>query len=288
MSTMTEKQKNDIVLAIKERIEIAGISQNRVATLAQVSGATISNILKGKWTSVSDAMWRKIRMAIGMGEEAIETSQFSAIIEALLASKLESSARIIDGRTGLGKTAASRYFQSNRPEETYLIRCGGDMTAKEFLQEVARRVGVSDNNSRSGLRMTIAEKLSKDKMPLLIIDEAENLKEGVYPSLKALYDDLEGKAGIVLIGANDYLGWLKSKAMRRRPGCFPQIFSRFKQNATTLGPLSKEDVRKSLEAYGIEDRATVNQLFNTCEDYRDLFREIRRMTNVDEPELVAA
>lgn len=275
---ISEKQKQETILAIRSRIEESGVSQNRLATLAKVSNATISNMLREKWDSISDAMWRKIRTALGFGELAIETSQFTDIIAALVDCKVELGARIIDGRTGLGKTAASRYFQYSRTDETYLVRCGGDMTAKEFLQEVARSVGASEQGSRSQIRMAISSKLGRDNMPLLIIDEAENLKDGVYPSLKALYDDLEGKAGIVLIGANAYLEELKTKASRRRPGCFPQIYSRFKQNATAIGPMTKDDVAVCLDAYGINDRSLTNQLYNTCEDYRDLFREIRKIT----------
>lgn len=278
---MTDLQKKEIVRSITARIEQAGISQNRVATLAQVSGATISNVLNSKWESVSEAMWRKLSKAMGLGEQAIETSQFGSIIECLTQSKMNAEARIVDGRTGLGKTAAARWFQQNRPEETYLVRCGGDMTAKEFLQEVARRVGAPDQGSRSSIRYAISEKLGRDKMPLLILDEAENLREAAYISLKALYDDLESRAGIVLIGANDYLGWLQARAGRRRPGCFPQILSRFKQGAVSLGPMEKSDVRSCLEAYGIEDRSTVTQLFGVCEDYRDLFRKIRSLTQTN-------
>lgn len=279
---MIDTQKQEIVKAIRERLETSNVSQNRIAQLAQVSAATISNILKGKWENVSDAMWRKLRHAMGMGEDAVETSQFLAIVETLQQAKTDSSARIIDGRTGLGKTAASRYFQQRIPDETYLIRCGGDMSAKEFLQEVARRIGAPDQGSRSQIRQAISERIGRDRMPLLIIDEAENLREGAYPSLKALYDDLEGKAGIVLIGANDYLGWLKMKASRKRPGCFPQIYSRFKQHACTLPPMSPPDVALCLQAYGINDRKLIKDLSLLCEDYRDLFREIRNITRADD------
>jgi DNA transposition AAA+ family ATPase len=275
---MTDTQKNAIVEQMRHKIETAGISQNRLATLAKVSGATVSNILQGKWDVVADAMWRKIRQALGMGESAIDTSQFVSIMDTLVAAKIGAEARIIDGRTGLGKTAASKHFQANRPEETYLVRCSGDMTAKEFLAEIARAVGADDGGTLAQIRQAISKKLSRDRMPIVILDEAENLRERAYVSLKALYDDLEGRAGIVLIGANDYLGWLQRQASRKRPGCFPQIYSRFKQGATSLGPMTKDDVVACLSAYGITDKATVNQMFSTCADYRDLFRAIRDLT----------
>lgn len=285
---MTFERKLQIALALEQYLRSNNLSQNSAALTLGASAATLSKMRSGAkaedteardrlWDKIDDRMWQRVEMGMPHSTaNVLETRQYKAAYVGLMDAKREHMPKIIDGRTGIGKTFCIMQFAKEHPAETFRVRCSRDMSAKSFLQAVARAVGISDQGNSEGIRIAIGEKLLRMNYPLLIIDEAENLRDFAYGSIKALYDDLaeQGKAGIVLVGANGYAESLRRKA-KRNYGCFPQIWSRFKADRVILPELELSDVTYVAKSYGIEDRGHIVNLSQECEDYRDLFGTLR-------------
>lgn len=207
------------------------------------------------------------------GEFVAQNGNYKLQYKCLYQAKIYQEYRIIYGGTGLGKTTAAKDFkkQSQTTKATYLVRCADDMSSREVIEAVSEALGLKPIGTKSQIRkqITNAIRLQEDDNPLLIIDEAENLKESTYGAIKALCDDLQGYAGIVLIGANKdgktYLDWLKGKAQRLR-GCFPQIYSRFSTKPQQLKNLTTEnfytECKDILSNYDITDKYEIDIIKN--------------------------
>ena len=278
---LTQQDKDSIAEAARRYIKSKEISQSAFASLVEVDRATISHILNGKYeiqagkgksASISDSKFLSIRRFLDGGKLIIRTSNYKDINGTLAFCKRFHKYRIIDGQTGAGKTFACEQFKRNNPIGTYLIRCSGDLTAKELMEAMGTATGVGTEGTRASIRVRVVEKLKRMEEPIIIFDEAENLKDSLYAMIKAVADDLKDIAGIVLIGANNsghgYFEWMRRSAERKR-GCFPQVFSRFKSHPTVLGSIGQGDIEEVCRHYGFDAQTRIS-LQESCKDMRDL------------------
>lgn len=80
--------------------------------------------------------------------------------------------------TGLGKTfTAEEYTKEN--EDVFYLNGREDMNRKALLVSLADKLKISSNESVPVLLKRIVEKMGEMKEPLLIIDNAHNLKDRV-------------------------------------------------------------------------------------------------------------
>ncbi|SHJ75164.1 DNA transposition protein, AAA+ family ATPase [Hymenobacter daecheongensis DSM 21074] len=290
---MTEDRKVQIARGLVKYIEDhkdAGMSQNKVATVCGMSAATISHIIAGKWnavpaqggtrtTTVTDAIFLKIEAALGLTADFFETDNYAAIFGACMDAKVRKEWRIIDGLTGAGKSFAVERFARTQPRETFLIRCKNTMNAKEFMQAIARAVGACEVGTRHRICQSIADRLLTMTHPLLIIDESEALfkrtSEGGFGAIKDICDEVKGRVGIVLVGANDFLEQLRLRAMNLR-SCFPQLVSRFATAPVALEVLSRADVELIAPAFGVQAKKEMDRLYDGAANFRELFDALRR------------
>jgi DNA transposition AAA+ family ATPase len=289
---MQKEQNDNFKQQVMEAVKLAissdrpnAESQAGLAKRAGFAPSFITHVLGGpkKWanysngTAIPDYVFQRLAEALGLSQDVFPTENYQKIYSALAEAKLEQEYRIIDGGPGAGKTFACKDFVRQNPAGTYMLTCAGDLSAKELMQELAAIVGANPEGTKSQIRKSIEQKLARetDLCPLIIIDEAENLRDGVFDEIKAIHDTLEYRCGIVIVGANNFYKGLERKAMKGK-GCFPQIFSRFKTNAVFVGSLSPADAVSICEAHGITEKAEIKRIYNLCQDHRDLFRHLRR------------
>jgi DNA transposition AAA+ family ATPase len=183
----------------------------------------------------------------------------------------------IDGATGDGKSYTAQEYTRQNPKSTYIVRCDGDLTAKSFFIELAHSLQMTHDGAIYNIRKNVIQKLSNEDNALLIIDEAENLKDRAWESLKRIMDDLKGKCGIVFIGANSFQAQLERKAAKLK-GCFPQVCRRIREGGfTTLFSMTLEDVTDIAAQYKITKPILVKALFDTCRNMGELTSMIERV-----------
>lgn len=286
---LTHEQKVAIVDNMTAYLNEKGMSQAKFADLAGVPKEYISSLRNGKFevksgnsktTAIADQHFMAIDRFLNTDSGIVKNANYVNMCKLFAYCKKYSKFRIIDGKTGSGKSFTSEVFQKLNPENTYLVKCADDFSSKEFLEELALTVGTSTVGTKSKLRRSIVHKLSKEREVLIIIDEAENLKDNVYGSLKAIADEGQGKFGVVLVGANkdrfsSYYKWLQKKATELR-GCFPQMFSRFKTEPVFLEGMHLDDAIKLLAAQGLEtsEAAKILERSDNMRDASELVAQI--------------
>jgi hypothetical protein len=285
---MKDERKHQIRNALIQYKQDKGVSQKDIAKRCDLNESVISHIFNAKWaignSPIKDVDFIKIERMLGIGVCVVETQSFKSIMGCLVEAKQYSLPMILDGDTGSGKSEAVKEFCRRFPKSTYRINAAADFTAKRFIISVSEALGIPSGLDQYSLRGEIQVELAQQEKPILIIDEAENLKDGNYAAIKAIYDNLEDKLGIVLVGANEYWEGLlvKSKRFRRTGNCFPQIVSRFRANVHKVPVMSYEDAAAACEMYGITEPKKVRELFNRSEDYRALFGALKAIQRENE------
>jgi DNA transposition AAA+ family ATPase len=290
---MNEQLKAQIVqglVAYLEAHKANGMSQAKIAKLCGVNAPYIGYMLAGQWnnipsqggavaTKISDAVFLKVQRGLGLNIETFETENYLAVYATCLEAKVAHQWRIIDGLTGAGKSFAAERFARQQSKETFLIRCKNTMNAKEFMQAIARAVGACEVGTRHRICVAISEKLLMMTNPLLIVDESEALfkrtSEGGFGAIKDICDEVIGRVGIVLIGANGFLEQLRLRAANLR-SCFPQVVSRFATEPVELEVVSRQDVEMIAPAFGVTGKKELDALYDTTANFRELFDTLRR------------
>lgn len=237
----------------------------------------VRTVTRGKevFSSVKDVKFLSLGRAVGLEFEGdywphFRTDNYMMICNVLQEARERKIPYCIDGDTGSGKTYSITRYHQERSADTFVVTCAGDMSVKDFIVEVAEAVGCEAVGSKVQIRKRIVKHLSKKNDPVVIIDEAENLKDGAYDGIKAMMDSLKGICGIVIVGANDYQDKLQKLAEKKKKS-FPQIYSRLKEGGfSQLFEMGREDVSVICNALNIRDKSLIGLLANYCGNMREL------------------
>lgn len=291
--TYSEDDKAGIAQKLLEYKSKHNISNAKLGKITGL-GQYIGYILKGKFevpsgdtkTPIADSYFALIESFLGEESFVVETMNYKMCKATLLESKRYQEVRVIHGKKGAGKTFSIKNFSRENPEHTFIITCAGDMRQRELIIAIGEAIGVDTSGSPMDIRRAIRKKLENQSYPIIIIDEAENLLPKHYATIKALYDNLEDIAGIVLVGSHKkgktYWDWLQMMSAKSQ-GCFPQIVSRFSMYPVALGEMVFADCAKMCAYYNIEGKDQQTRLFNDCKgDYRVLDKLIKRLVRRQE------
>ena len=238
-------------------------SQNRAAAAIGIAPATVSAILNNDWALVSDAMFTKVADAIGYEAsswQAIETKVWKNFNKILSDAQENAFVMAVTSDAGSGKTFTSKNYVKSHAE-AYHISCKSYWTKKDFLIEIGRAIG----NRTDGKRVTVLvdEIINtlrwRDSKPLLILDEADKLSDTVLQLFITLYNDLEGKCGIVLC-ATDHLEMHIRRGVNLGHTGFNEIISRLGRKFIALPSITSRDVTMICEANGITSADDINEV----------------------------
>lgn len=264
---------------IKPQIEAylteRGISQNFLANLVGISGATISKMLSGDWEDISLSMWQRVWMEVRPvcdGFKVIETVNMDAINQMCIDAKSNSKLLSVIGYPGAGKTVSLKFFERENPN-SYRIECKKAMRPRQFLAEILKRMGVKFSGTVYEMVDRISLELIIREKPVLLIDEAGKLSDAALLYLHDIRDNTEGNAGIVMAGV-DYFRqrFLKEEAkhpLRQKPG-IPEFYSRVMDWQELRRP-TKAEIKAIAQANSYESDL---QSLTTKRDFRAIRNEI--------------
>lgn len=275
MVKLNDNQKQEISESLRTYVGRYP-SQNKAAnSLKGVSSATVSSILNGNWSLISDEMWLKLQSQIrsGRGWQLYDTVAHRSLMLYFSDSQETANVVWITGPAGIGKsTAAAQYSANNR--NVFLLTCSSDMTKADFVGELAAKIGIRTNGMtvRETLRAVFSELVKMDS-PLLIFDEGDKLADSVLYYYVSLYNALEDRCGMVFLSTNYMEERMRRGVTRGRKG-YDELESRICRRFVPLNLVSAAEVEGICIANGVTDRAAIR---NVIEEAHSCGNDLRRV-----------
>ncbi len=239
-----------LVADCRDEMEAAGLSIQQAAREIGrgVSSATLSKWLRDRYEGDVGAVSKRIetwietrreraRRAIGgAGLDRHASLQVTADIEAVLGhAQAAADVVLVHGRSGAGKSWASRRYCGSRTAAHFVVATGAVTTLSGLLGRVADAVGGGARHVSALAAESVAVARLRDRGALLAVDEAHHLSARLLDELRCIRD-MAG-CGLALIGGDELWTRLASS-----PHC-DQIVGRIGIRLP-VGRVSETDVRE--------------------------------------------
>lgn len=273
---MEQLEKQAITKEVKWQAE--KLSQNIVAGKAQASSATISQMVSGNWDHIADKMFRRVQrnLRIDLNWNVAMTDNLKEIYYYCEKAQKESLAICISEDAGRGKTNGYRFYD-RRNKEVLHLECETTWTKKTFVRNLLLSLGSTYEGTTEEMLRTFNRKIRDLEKPLLILDQADKLKDPQLDLFMDFYNAHKGYLGIILSGVKALEKRIDNGKRKDKPG-YAETYSRFGGTYITLDPIRKPDVKAICEANGVESEEDVQTTYDTCGgDLRRVERSIKRI-----------
>lgn len=253
-------------------------SQKHVASKAQVSTALISNLLQGVWGQISDAMFRKIQnnLRLDLRWNVAVTANLTEVYSYCENAQKNALAICISDSAGKGKSNAYKYYERHN-NNVILLECKSSWSKKSFLKNLLTAMGNSSAGTTEELLEQFNEGVKKLDEPLLILDQADKLKDPQLDLFMEFYNDHEGHLGIILSGVTALSVRIDRGRQRHKVG-YDEIFSRLGSRYITLDPITLNDVAAICKANNVTETSDIEEIYLSSRgDLRRVRREIQKI-----------
>jgi len=279
---MKHEHKTYITERLRQYVnEQAGSQKKASHMLKGISNATISNMLADKWDNISDEMWRAVDAQIsGISQDGwniVQTRTYKLQQQILKDAQQSSLVMALTGDAGCGKTqGVSSYAAATK--NCFLLKCKDYWNRRFFLNELYRSMGKTSNaDTIPELMEEIVMELKRKETPLIVLDEADKLNDGVLYFFISLYNDLEDHCGIILL-ATDHLEKRIERGVRLNKKGYKEIYSRLGRKFITLDPASRTEVEAICRVNGVESAADIKEVVAEAEgDLRRVKRKVHAL-----------
>lgn len=211
------------------------------------------------------------------GWKDLQTKQSKEILTELMEASEHQKALLLISNTGLGKTNTIKLFMKSKPRYTYCITVGDSFKLIDVVDAILDEMGINHDFLKQQfvkkkIRLIVGKlkEIESDVVPIIIIDEAENLKPSVLKMIKELYDAVHDYASLVLIGTEQILDSILNRKNKNRQSV-PQLWRRFKAGTRYISPLNKtKDFKPFFELYIPGDAALQALITSLSENYGEL------------------
>lgn len=277
---LTQEQKDEIRGLAKAYVDRYP-SQAKAANSLKgiISTGTLSTLLNGKYESISDEMFLRLRAQVTNHSNAewqiCRTQMFCELTTLLEDAQEYQNVAWAIAPAGSGKSTAARLYVAEH-ENAFLVSCSEDMRRGDFIREMARTVGidVADQSLRAALERTIKYLQTLDR-PLLVFDEGDKLPDAVLYYFITIYNALEGHCGLFFI-STQYIKRRMEIGLAYNKKGYDEIHSRICRKFIELTPTSEFDVAAVARANGIADEKTVRTVVKDALACRCDLRRVRR------------
>lgn len=297
---MKNKDKELILIALEEYLQQHQMSAAQFAKKSGVNASIISSLRSGKTTinagegkevEISDKYYKQIAHTISYKTEPeywkiVETRQLMLALSTLQDAREYGYTNVIIGDTGSGKTFAAELFAQQHPHDVFMIKIGQTDTIGDMIDKImdAARIN-SEAKGKSRKLQEITNYMNKLRLdgfkPMIILDEAEFMKQPAMCAIKLLYDELTSVCGIVMIGTPQLLRNLEKLRRKDRDG-IPQFYRRIKFGIRRLDSIDRS-FKQFFNALAITDREVIRFVREVCDNYGEVhdvivptMREIER------------
>lgn len=273
---MNQNQKQRIVEEIERLVEFS--SQKRLAPTLGISTATISQMRNGNWQHISDDMWRKakVNLKIDFDWHLAPITNFNIITKTLQAVQSRSLSIGISENAGIGKSETYKQYAKDFKNVLH-IECKNIWSKKSYMKNLLNIAGLEAHGTTEQLFEKFVDHVKGLQNPLMIIDQADKLKDPQLDLFMDFYNELQGHCGFVLSGVPALEKRIRRGVLRDKIGyreIWSRIGSKFYDQITET---TRKDVKLICEANGVSDAEDITYIFNICDgDLRKVKREIQK------------
>lgn len=260
---MTNEQKISISSEVARMADQS--SQKRIANKAKVSAATINHIINNNWSLIADEMWRKVQINLKLDKNwniTPKLSNFKTIIDLLEAAQKRSMSIGVAFSAGAGKTEAYEAYERSFPNVIH-VNCKNTWSTKSYVKALLQAAGLDKSGTVEEMIETFTDHLISLESPLVIIDQADKLKEKGFDLFMDLYNDLDEHCGFMVSGVPALAKRVEKGVLNRKTG-YAEFWSRIGRKWIALDELSKQDVIEVCAVNGLTDELEVSSIFNQC------------------------
>ncbi|MBI9061809.1 MAG: AAA family ATPase [Marinilabiliaceae bacterium] len=257
---ITKVFKQGVIDKLKELETQSGLSAKRFAVKIGINQSQWSRLKKGDTESVlADSKFITIARENGINlSDSIEwktakTPTFQYIYSKLEICQQQSVSVLLVDDAGVGKTHTARYYSRNNRNAVYMD-CSQVKSKQLFVREIARQFGVKHTGKYAEVYIDLVFYLNSIEKPLIILDEAGDLKYEAFLELKALWNATEYHVGWLMMGADGLKSKL-SRAINCQKVGYTEIFRRYGEDYCRVSPQGKE----ALEQFKRQQAAMVAQ-----------------------------
>ena len=220
-------------------------SASKQAVYLGINAAQLSRIKKGDVEKViSDANWIRIARVLNVMTtrkviwNTAVTPAYQYIYQQLKECQDISVSGVLCDLTDIGKTHTAKAYARENKHVAY-IDCSQVKTKQLLVRKIAQEFGVVNTGRYVDVYADLVFYLQSIKKPLVILDEAGDLKPDAFLELKALWNATERACGWYMLGADG----LKHKIEKGRDLFkvgFAEIFRRYGKRYQRVSPQGKE------------------------------------------------
>jgi len=161
--------------------------------------------------------------------------------------------------TGIGKTFTSERYAAQNEEAIY-IKCEETLTRRLLVIAILKALSIAPKGSAEKMQGDVIEALEKVKEPLLIIDDAQMLKDRVLHFVISLYKRLINHCGIVILGNDELRNKVVEGARMQRFSICDEVYNTIGRRFVALGQLGPRDVELVCKANGIAEADVIDDI----------------------------
>lgn len=252
-------------------------SQVELSVKLGVSNATVSNMISGKWTNISEAMWRKVQgvLKLDMDWQIAKTNNYQLLTELLKSMQEQSLTAAVSYNAGVGKSQT--YIEYERYNDNVIyVECKNYWQTKSYIKALLNACGIKAEGTKEEMIETFVEYVMGLDKPLIIIDQMDKLKEGAFDLFMDLYNDLFRCCGFLISGVPALEKRIKRGAKIDKIG-YREVLSRINNSFIKLTPIDLNDVREVCIMNGLDDEDEISRINDLCNgDLRFVRKEINK------------
>ncbi len=202
-----EKFRQDVLGFLAEaKKRDPAMSQSRLARMSDISAATLSAVLSGRYSGNVSEIAKKVYAVIERerGKQAteikkvsfVETSIFQAMSSAMNIAQADTQIIVFTGEAGIGKTESIKAYIEENPS-AILIEADPCYNVNSILEEIADALGFEARGRKDKVEKEIIRRI-KNTNRLIIVDEAEYLPAKALDILRRIHD--KAQVPLALVG----------------------------------------------------------------------------------------
>lgn len=267
-------------------------TQTRVAEKCQISNASLSQWLNGKYGADTTEMDRQIATALSYCEDGWQVvpsiRNYQKIAFVYNSCKTQSMWMAISNKAGSGKTQTLQHLSNADLTGSVTYLQAEEWSARQFLLALAEltcgvpKSGYTDITTLIKLISNYFNSRASSK-PLLIIDEADKLRPAALRRLIPLHNRTELRLGCLLAGTDNLRKEVEQGERKSTKG-YDEIYSRLGRSFISLPGASEADVMAICAANALPTE-TATRLWNEVEKVKRLVKVQNKRGEVKERDL---